>query len=240
MNHSVYELREFYKGKAGSLVRRLLVRHIREMWPDIAGLRLMGCGYAVPYLRTFINDAERVFGVMPERLGVHFWPEGEPGRVCLAGDAQLPFETASIDRVLLVHGFEHAPQPGPYLDELWRVMKSNGRLLLVVPNRLGLWTRAEWTPFGHGMPYSRGQVKMLLRQHHFVHERTENALYMPPFRSPLVLRTAYQMENVGRYIMPGLAGVHMIECSKQIYGGLAQRVSEQKTRRILVPDAVPT
>jgi alpha-ketoglutarate-dependent 2,4-dichlorophenoxyacetate dioxygenase len=37
-----------------------------------------------------------------------------------------------------------------------------GRLLLIVPNRRGIWARLDSTPFGHGRPYSRGQLERLL------------------------------------------------------------------------------
>lgn len=243
MNNSVYELRSFYKSKAGVSVRRLMRRHIRAIWPDTTAMRVMGSGYAVPYLRSFMKDSERVFSVMPPALGVHHWPESphEAGLNCLAADTDLPFETESIDRALVIHGFEHAQDPGIYLHELWRVLKGNGRLLLVVPNRLGLWARADWTPFGHGTPYTAGQIYDLLGQHYFVRERTDRALFMPPFKSPLILRSAFRVEQIGRYIIPGLAGVHMIEASKQLYGArpLPRKALESK-RRVFVPDALPT
>jgi hypothetical protein len=47
------------------------------------------------------------------------------------------------------------------LREVWRVLAPNGRLLAVVPNRRGLWARIDTTPFGHGRPFSRGQVTHL-------------------------------------------------------------------------------
>jgi len=77
MSQDVYDLKKFYNGRGGRLVRRFLSHHIQEIWPDIHGLRIMGYGYAVPYLRSYIEDAERVFNVMPVSLGVHYWPEGQ-------------------------------------------------------------------------------------------------------------------------------------------------------------------
>ena len=240
MNYSVYDLKNFYREKSGALVRRILSRHIRDVWPDVRGMRLMGCGYALPYLRPYMQEAERSFAVMPGSIGVHFWPEGERGLTCVSGETEFPVETESVDRILVVHGFEYAAQPGAYLHEIWRVLKSNGRLLMVVPNRLGLWARAEWTPFGHGTPYSPGQIAGLLRDNLLVHERTERGLYMPPFRSPLLLRTAYRIENVGRYVMPGLAGVYLVEASKQVYSGIPVKAPVRGEKRILVTGAVPT
>ena len=39
---------------------------------------------------------------------------------------------------------------------------AGGRLLIVVPNRRGVWARSDTTPFGHGRPYSRSQITHLL------------------------------------------------------------------------------
>lgn len=239
---SVYNLKSFYASKAGRLVRRLLVNQIKALWPDIKGLRLMGAGYAVPYLRPLRLPVERLFAVMPSAYGVHFWPEGEKGLVCLAGEDEWPVETESVDRLILVHSLEQAHDPDAVLQEAWRVLKSNGRLLLIVPNRLGLWARADWTPFGYGTPFTAGQVTNHLRDNLFVHERTEKALFMPPFRSFLVMRTAYFLENIGRVLFPGLAGIYLVEASKQLYAGAGRARTAQKreSRRVLVGKTVPT
>lgn len=240
-SYSVYDLKEFYSRRAGRLVRRLLSGHIQEFWPDVRGMDVAGYGYAVPYLRPFQESAGRVCAVMPTRNGVHFWPEGEKGLTCLAAETELPFATESLDRILVVHGLEFAESPEPLFREFWRILKSNGRILLVVPSRLGLWARAENTPFGHGTPYSYAQINRYLQQALFIPERKERALFMPPFRSFFVLRTAYAFEGFGRFIFPGLAGVQMIEASKQIYAGVPKAVREKaRAGRVLVGQPVPT
>jgi SAM-dependent methyltransferase len=244
MSFSVHDLRQFYGSKAGILIRRLVLRHIRGIWPELPGMRVLGCGYAVPYLRPYLSEAERVFALMPRQLGVHRWPEAESekGLVALTAEDVMPVETESIDRLIVVHGFEHAQRPDIYLQELWRVLKSNGRLILITPNRLGLWARAEWTPFGHGYPSSPGQVTQLLQQNLFTIERSERALFMPPFRSLFMLRSAYKVENFGRYIIPGLAGLHIIEAGKQVYGGIpaAARSAKREPGFAVRPNTIPT
>lgn len=228
---SAYGLKSFYASRAGRLVRRLLLSHIRRIWPDMKGLRVMGYGYAVPYLRPLMEGAERVFAVMPAHGGAHVWPDGEKGLVCLSGEYRFPVETESIDRLILIHSLEHTPLPDELLQEVWRVLKSNGRLLLVVPNRLGLWARADWTPFGYGSPFTAGQIVSRLEEQLFVHERTERALFMPPFRSFLMLRAAYALESFGRFAFPGLAGVYLVEAGKQVYAGAHRgRRAESQTQ----------
>ncbi len=239
MSKIVHSIKDFYSQKRGRLVRRFLAAHIREMWPDTKGLRVMGVGYALPYLNNVARDAAMNFAFMPQSMGVHYWPDGEQGRVFLGDETELPLETESVDRILLVHGLEFFDKPSASFHELWRVLKSNGRLIIVVPSRMGFWSRSESTPFGHGRPYSMKQLMSILQDNMFVHERTEQALFMPPFRSFWMLRAAYAFENLGRYLFSGFAGVHIVEVSKQIYAGHAKGAT-QSSRRVLVKNAVPS
>ncbi|MCC6598282.1 MAG: methyltransferase domain-containing protein [Alphaproteobacteria bacterium] len=221
MYRSVYDLKAFYNGRVGRVVRRVLQARIRDFWPDIHGMRLMGCGYAVPYMRAFKEEAERSFAIMPAGQGAHEWPQNGGGNnlncVVLSEAAELPVETNSVDRVLMVHDIEFSEFLKPALQEIWRVLKSNGRLLVVVPNRAGFWARADWSPFGQGTPYSASQIAFYLRDNLFVHERTEGALFMPPIKHSLFLKSSGLFEKLGRSYAPFLAGVHMVEASKQLY-----------------------
>jgi len=238
MSQNVYDLKEFYGSRGGRLVRRIISRHIREIWPEAKGQRVMGYGYAIPYLRPYMEEAERVFNISPAFMGGHYWPENSGNLLCI-GDCELPLETESIDRIFMFHALENEQDPEACLQEMWRVLKSNGRLLIVVPNRLGLWARADWTPFGHGQPYSIAQISHYLKDSHFVHEATYRALFMPPFRSFLVLRTAYALENIGRYVFPGLSGISLIEASKQVYAGIGTGQGVRSWPRIRRKRALP-
>ncbi len=221
MAYSVYDMKVFYQGRAGRLVRRLLDGHVRQFWAEANGLSMLGFGYAVPFLKSFERETARTMALMPDTIGVHRWPEDGLSRSALSAESEWPLETESVDRILMVHALEHADHPEEVLQEAWRVLKSNGRLLLIVPHRMGLWARADWTPFGHGTPFTSGQVRNLLQGSLFVRERSDRALFMPPFRSFFALRSAYQFEAFGRYFFSGLCGVYIIEASKQVYAGTA-------------------
>src|SRR5258708_11401359 len=153
----VVDLRAFYASRRGQMARRLIGRRIRRVWPDLKGESVVGLGYATPFLGPFRSEAERVVALMPATQGVMSWPTDGANQVALSDESELPLPDLSFDRVLLVHAIEGAEQLRPMLREIWRVLAGKGRLLVVGPNRPGLWARSDRPPFGHGQPYSQGQ-----------------------------------------------------------------------------------
>jgi SAM-dependent methyltransferase len=147
----------------------------------------------------------------------------------------LPFGDLTFDRIVLVHGLEMAENSRRLLRETWRVLKDDGRLLIVVPNRSGMWAYRENTPFGHGLPYSTGQLGRLLAGGLFRIERRDAALWMPPSQLRVVLRSAPLFERVGRRMMPGLAGITLTEAVKDVYAAMPLRAVPR--RRLVLADA---
>ena len=141
----------------------------------------------------------------------------------LADEGELPFADYSIDRVLLVHVLETSEEVGPMLKEVWRVLAGGGRLLIVAPSRRGIWARLDRTPFGSGRPYSPSQLSQLLRDELFTPVGFEMALFVPPTKSRMVLRSALAWERIGRRFFPAFAGVVTVEAGKQIYAKPAKK-----------------
>ncbi|MBI4184853.1 MAG: methyltransferase domain-containing protein [Proteobacteria bacterium] len=231
----VVDLRDFYASSLGQVARRMIRRQLRLLWPNVAGERVLGLGYATPYLRAFRDEAERVLAFMPASLGVLHWPPDEPCLTALVVEDELPLPDLSIDRVLMVHALECGEDVRSLMREAWRVLADSGRLLLVVPNRRGLWARFEHTPFGFGRPYSPAQVTRMLRDTLFTPERSATALYMPPLPWPMMLRAAGAWENIGGRWFTTLGGVILIEARKQIYAGARAEERVRARRRIYAP-----
>src|SRR2546423_10814890 len=186
----VIDLRDFYSRRLGIVARQLINRGIRERWPDAKDLRVLGIGYPTPYLGLFREEAERCLAFMPAAQGVLKWPSDRPGLAALVDELELPLPDSAIDRVLLVHALEMTHDPTALLREVWRVLAAGGRLLVVVPNRRGVWARLDTTPFGHGRPYSRSQLSQLLRDTWFTPVGWSEALYMPPVARGWFIRSA--------------------------------------------------
>lgn len=226
---------DFYRTARGAVAARLLRERLVGLWPDLAGQSVLGLGYAAPYLRLWREAAERCIAVSPAQVGAARWPAGSPSLSCTAEEDSLPFPDLCFDRILLVHGLEAAENARRLLREVWRVLKDDGRLLVVVPNRQGMWAYLESTPFGHGQPYSPGQVGRLLAASLFRVERRDWALYVPPTRRRILLRAAPLLERGGRRAVPQLAGVTITEAVKDAYAPIPLRVVPR--RRLVLADA---
>ncbi len=225
MRPEVSELSTFYDGQLGSVARRLLAHRIRTAWPNVEGETILGIGYAAPFMRQFRAEARRQLLCMPEDQGAIRWPREGPTCSFLSCESDLPLRPSTVDRILAVHCLEHCGVSRPLLRELWRVLTPEGRLLLVVPNRRGMWARADATPFGHGHPYSRGQLERLLGDSLYAAIGWWPTLFMPPVRRRLVLKTAVAWERVGLYVWPAFSGLLIVEAQKQIYAPVkGQRV----------------
>jgi len=234
MWNDVIDLDEFYRSHLGKVALRLIRRRIRDLWPDVRGLTVLGLGHATPYLRQFDSEADRVMAVAPAQQGVIPWPPGGPGQVALADEAALPFADLSVDRLLLVHAVESSEELREMMREAWRVLRGNGRMLVVVPNRSGIWARSERTPFGHGYPYSNGQIRRLLRDCMFTPGDTARALYIPPSRRRLLLKSATAFERIGSRLFQTFAGVLLVEATKQVYAAAPGKAVERR-RFVVLP-----
>ena len=235
MHSDVVDLRDFYDTRQGQVARHMIRRGIRSLWPDLGGLSLLGLGYATPYLRQFKGEAERTIACMLAGQGVLHWPPEGPSAVALAEEAELPLPDYSIDRVLLVHGLEGSEGLADMLHEVWRVLTGDGRLLVVAPNRRGLWAQVERTPFGWGHPYGQSQLSRLLRANMFTPTRSAGALFVPPTRSRALLRSATAWERVGTGWFPRFSGVLLVEAGKRLYSPSAASQRVVRRRPIVVP-----
>jgi SAM-dependent methyltransferase len=240
MHLDVHSLREFYyRSQLGRAAQKGVRDRVIERWGDVHGLTLAGYGFAVPLLRPFLPNAERVVGLMPAPQGVMHWPADGENHSVLCDEARWPLANDSVDRLVLMHGLETSDHPMAVLDEAHRVLAPHGRALIVVPSRGGIWARSDKTPFGYGRPYSRGQIERLLLDCGFVSTAHTSALFFPPSPRRFWLRSARGLERVGhRWGLERMGGVLMVEAMRRdtaAPGGL-----KAETRRPLrVLEGVP-
>lgn len=213
----VVDLRTFYASPLGRVTRRVLGQTLLSCWPQATTGSIAGIGYATPFLPLWRDGAERLLALMPAAQGVVNWPADGQSATALVDPYEIPLPNASIERVLLAHSLEAVVQPADLLAEVWRVLTPGGRMIVVVPNRRGVWAATDATPFGYGQPYSKSQLADLMRRALFSPESWREALFFPPSHRRLLLRSSGAWEMAGRLLALPFAGVHAVEATKQLY-----------------------
>ncbi len=219
----VLELRDFYATPLGVTARRLIAHRLRQLPPPPEDARVLGLGFATPWLDRYRRRCREVFSFMPSRQGVLRWPAEGPAASALVDETALPLADGAVDLALVVHGLELTDHQPDMLAELWRVLAPQGRAVFVVPNRRGLWARMDTTPFGHGRPFSRRQIEKLLGEFMFGPLEIRPALFAPPVQKEVLLRSATAWERMGLTFWQGFSGLLIVEAVKQVYALRGER-----------------
>lgn len=235
MRRDVLELRRFYASALGRPAREMITRKVVEAWGDAHGLDVLGLGYATPFLGHLHGPARRVVVAMPGQQGVELWPTRAANLAALADEEALPFPNAMFDRILAIHALEESGDPLAMLREVWRVLAPSGRVVVAVAARNGLWANAEGTPFGHGRPYTRGQLAELMREAELEPSGYTRALYVPP--ATWLAGWAEGFEQAGSRLWPQFSGVVLMEAVKQTFAVKAKavRAPARRLRPALAP-----
>jgi hypothetical protein len=228
----VVSFRQYYASPLGEASQRCLARALARFWPQAPGDALLAVGYALPYVDFCATGAAPQLVCMPAEQGAVFWPAGGPNRVFMAHADELPLSENSVNRILLIHALEHSEHISGVMRELWRVLTPGGRVLVVVPSRMGFWSRAAGSPFGYGRPFSMAQLKDLFSRHQFTPMRSDSALFTPPTRWQWVWRGAARIEMLGRLFFPFLGGVLLLEAEKQLYAAVSEQQGLRKPYRV--------
>ena len=219
MHIDVQELRRFYyRSQLGKLAQRSIRVAMAGHWGEGRGGNLAGFGFAAPFLRPFKSKAQRCISLMPAQQGAFHWPVEADNVSVLVEEPRWPLATGFVDNLIVAHAIENSDRPDVVLSECHRVLAPGGRALIVAPNRTGLWARRDVTPFGHGRPFSLGQLERQLRANALEPVAHSAALYAPPSARRFWLRSAGLAERLGRRLgAERLAGAILVEVVKTAY-----------------------
>jgi SAM-dependent methyltransferase len=230
----VSDLYCFYDSALGAVVQQILRHCLQDLWPTVSHQNVATYGYGIPYLELFRYQAARTMALMPAPLGAIHSQQTHPNLTVLCEETNFPLPDQSLDKLLIIHGLEYTSYPSELLREAWRVLVDGGQLIVVVPNRRGLWARLVNTPFGHGQPYTGHQLFALVEQNSFTPAKPIYCLYMPP-AIPQFFATFYEsIELFGRRWGKKLGGVVILEARKTVFAGTTKAVQRWRSH-IFVP-----
>lgn len=234
MRPDIVNLRQFYSSRLGRKVKRRLRRVVRDYWPHEHGLHVVGIGYTTDLLPLPSAPAykdSRILALMPTAQGAIYWPVDDANHSVLGDEMRPPFMPSSLHQVLMVHSFEYASAPDEVLRIWWQMLAPGGRLMVMVPNRHGLWSRFGKTPFATGTPYTISTLRELFNAAGFTLRDTRSAMFTPPSTHPLWLRCFSAIEWIGAACFPRVGGVLIVEAEKQIYAGVKESLLTTKLPR---------
>jgi SAM-dependent methyltransferase len=230
MRTDALQIDQFYQTEQGRAASAMIARRLNALWPRLDDLDVLAIGYGPPLLDGWGRTARRRLAFMPAEQGAVRWPGDQPSCTTLGDETHLPFRDAMFDRVLLVHALEESHAPAHLLRELWRVTAPQGRVALIAPNRAGLWARVESTPFGHGRPFSRGQLTRLLTDAAFTPTAWSRALFAPPWKWACKGDRAIGWERIGEKLAPRFGGLILTEAVKNTGALTPRRVRPARVR----------
>ncbi len=235
MTTDVIDLRDFYASPLGNLAQKDIQTLLKKTCPIRTGQVILGFGYVLPFLEMFNIKKNTVYSFMPAHQGVLGWPPHQPKLSALVEEDIFPLPDRSIDQLVGVHALENCHNPKDFLEEAWRILKPDGSMTLVVPNRRGLWTCIENNPFGYGHPYTMTQLSKILRIHSFTPTLFCRGLYTPPSTSKILSFISPALEKAGSFFLQKFSGLICIQAVKQVY---APSGPYKRLRISMIPEAV--
>jgi len=220
MTIDVIHLRDFYASPLGHIVKSDIKQLIEKVWSCRRDEIIVGLGYTTPFLDAFNTEKNSLLAFMPAQQGVLGWPAKRPGLSSLVEEDMLPLKDKTADKLVLIHCLENCHNSHHVLREAWRVLKPDGKLLIIVPNRRGLWASFDNTPFGHGQPYTMTQLSNLLKASLFTPLSSSRGLYTPPSTSKFVQAISPLVEKIGQTCLQKFSGIVCIEATKEVYAGI--------------------
>jgi SAM-dependent methyltransferase len=165
----------------------------------------------------------------------------------------LPFDSQSLDLVVLPHTLELARDPHVTLREVERVLVPEGRVVIIGFNSTSLWGMRQQTAHARqrlGMDASMllpggseliayRRLRDWLRLLSFEVETGRFGCYRPPVKSDKWLTRFGWMENAGDRWWPVFGAVYALTAVKRVRGmRLVGLVREQRVKAIAAPAVV--
>lgn len=234
----------FYQSHEGEVCAALLRDRLQWFWPDLRQQKVLGIGYTQPYLGAWRGRGALCVSAVLGRHGSALMTLQQEGgrlppeeRTCLVDARHLPFGDEAFDRILLVHALQDEEQAVTLLRAAGRVLRDDGRMVLIVPNWFGGRLRQRGTPFAHETAFTRGSLRRVLA-HAMLHvERRDEALFLPAGQGCTSLQRGQASDIAGKVLSPGLGSLRLVEVVKDVYSARPLPVAERKVwfSKMMVP-----
>jgi SAM-dependent methyltransferase len=175
------------------------------------------------------------------RIPLHIKAGNEPGVKLWLESVELPFETGSIDLVLLPHTLEFSPHPHEILREVERVLRPEGSVIISGFNPFSLWGLRRLLGKKKNYPWcgnfiSIHRTKDWLALLGFETELAHFACYAPPLNGSSWIKNAQFLDPMTKHWWSAIGGVYFLQAKKRVPG---MRLIKQKWNGRLVSKLLP-
>jgi SAM-dependent methyltransferase len=94
---------------------------------------LLSIGFHGEYLDKLDNG--KLFHAIPSSQPIAHWPEIRPFRTVIIDETAMPFLPNTWDTVIVIHFMEFFGKNSNFLREISRILKTNGRLIIIIVNK---------------------------------------------------------------------------------------------------------
>lgn len=149
------------------------------------------------------------------RLRHKWWAKrAASGSDIVADCAALPFDSETMDAVVVVHALESSSRPHDVVREAVRVLRPEGRLLIIGFNPYSMLSLASGAPYRRRW-ISVWRLKDWLKLLETAPQASAYAAFLPPWKSLYKSRLCRWLEPAGRRWLPFTGGVYMIAVTKR-------------------------
>ncbi|GAN62781.1 methyltransferase [Acetobacter indonesiensis NRIC 0313] len=232
------DITDFYNSHEGAVCAALIRERLQWFWPDLRRQSVLGVGFAQPYLSAWRGrGALCVSAILPSQImpmqdtaaSDGFSVFSREDRCCVVDAQHLPFCDEMFDRVLVVHALENAEQAVTLLRAASRVLRDDGRILLIVPNKIGGRLRQKNTPFARDARFTRNGLKAVLGRAMLHMERRDEACFLPVLRGYSTLERGRASDIAGKVFCPGLGSLMLVEAVKDVHAALPLPVTAKRS-----------
>lgn len=226
MQNATAREESFYGTPPGKVCVGLLGERMRWFWPDLKNQSVLGLGGAAPYLHM-VGDSSTL------RIGAYLGTTRadmacQTAQSCVVDPENLPFEDQRFDRIVLVHTLQGRENPVTVLRSAARALRDDGRLLMIVPSRLGGRARLRRTPFARDTAFTRPKLRQLLAAAMLRAEQWDEAVFLPASQACRTLRRGRRMDIAGKVLCPGGGSLILVEAVPDVYSALPLSVQHKK------------
>lgn len=148
---------------------------------------------------------------------------------------QLPFQTSSIDLLLLPHMLEFSDDPHQTLREAGRVLVPEGHIIISGFNPFSAWGLKRMAAGRKGYPwqgtfFSLPRIRDWLELLDLEIVEVKMACYKLPFSNPTWLKRCQFMDRIGNRWWPVVGGIYFIVARKRVLGMRVIRPGRQQNR----------